>query len=224
MASKIMSVKPKAIIFDLGNVLVTVDNSLSTPRFAPHLQEEIDLKELENILYGFTKHTGWGKKGDETKLYEDYHAGNITTTEFTNEINKLLKFHPSMTPELFQQLWPDRFTRKEKSIELLKRLKAYKRYMLSDTNEMDIELEKKLHPDIFAEFDDLFFSHQTRKDKYSYDAWKNVIRKSGLRPEEHLFIDDKADHVQRAKDLGIQGIVFESPEQLETELQKLGML
>src|SRR5258708_1086297 len=156
--------KPKVLIFDLGNVFLKVDNSISTPKFLPHLQEAIEMKELENLLYGFTSHRGWGKEVGKTKLYEEYHAGRITTAEFIAEIQKILKFSPTMTAELFRELWPDRFARIEESIMILKRLKKYKKYMLSDTNEMNIELEKKLQPDVFAEFDGLFFSHETHDD------------------------------------------------------------
>lgn len=126
-----------------------------------------------------------------------------------------------MTLDVFQNLWPARFKRKEKSIAILQRLAPFKKYLLSDTNEMDINAQQKENPDIFAHFDELFFSHQTHVDKYNHQAWRNVLAKSVLPPEQHVFIDDKADHVQRAKELGIKGIVFESPEQLEEELRQL---
>lgn len=45
-----------------------------------------------------------------------------------------------------------------------------------------------------------------------------------LAPEQILFIDDRAKHVRGAQYVGMQGLVWESAEQLEAELEAMGLL
>ncbi|MEW2418276.1 HAD family phosphatase [Streptomyces sp. NPDC046866] len=50
-------------------------------------------------------------------------------------------------------------------------------------------------------------------------AYQWCIRALGLPPEEILFVDDRADNVRAARELGLQGHVFTSPEELRALLE-----
>ena len=54
-------------------------------------------------------------------------------------------------------------------------------------------------------------------------VFKHVLREIGFKPEEAVFVDDIAEYVNSAKELGIHGIQFASRQALETELQQLGV-
>ena len=51
--------------------------------------------------------------------------------------------------------------------------------------------------------------------------YTGLFRKYDLIPEECVFIDDKPENVQAAKDLGMAGIVFSSYDQAKGDLDRL---
>ena len=51
--------------------------------------------------------------------------------------------------------------------------------------------------------------------------FKLALKKAKAKPEECIYIDDRAVHVETAESLGMKGIVFESPQQLKKELEHL---
>lgn len=216
--------KQKAVIFDLGNVLVGVDYGLSIPLFVQYLSRPLSHKKLEAVLYGsYTKANQWGEY-EEHPIYKEYHRGKVTTKAFYEAIISQLPFKNSLTLEVFSDLWPDKFFRIEETIDILKQLKFHKRYLLSDTNELDADFEKKQHPDIFAEFDKLYLSYERGILKDEIRAWEEIFQISGLAPKEHIFIDDRQDHVRRARSLGMQGIKFTNTIQLQKDLRLMGYL
>ncbi|WP_327738753.1 HAD family phosphatase [Streptomyces nojiriensis] len=50
-------------------------------------------------------------------------------------------------------------------------------------------------------------------------AYQWCVRELGLPPEEILFVDDRAENVDAARRLGLQGHVFTSPEELRAALE-----
>ncbi len=206
----------KAVIFDLGDVLVIEHGSRPIPAFHTHLKRKYSNKELERLLYGSTLET------NTTTLFEEYHLGTISSRGFYQRLQKHISFAKTLTFEKFRELWPNRFTRNEEVIQILRQLTIHKRYLLSDTNEMDSSWIMSAFPDIFMEFDKVFFSFRTKADKYGPQAWHNVMKESGLPPEAHVFIDNNKGHVERARSLGLYGIVYTTPKKLWGELKKLG--
>ena len=53
--------------------------------------------------------------------------------------------------------------------------------------------------------------------------FKLALKRAKTKPEECIYIDDRAVHVETAQSLGTKGIVFESPQQLKKELRALGV-
>ncbi|MEW2087449.1 HAD family phosphatase [Streptomyces sp. NPDC005283] len=49
-------------------------------------------------------------------------------------------------------------------------------------------------------------------------AYQWCVRELGLPPEEILFVDDRAENVRAAQELGLQGHVFTSPSELQAAL------
>ena len=51
-----------------------------------------------------------------------------------------------------------------------------------------------------------------------------LLEKVGRAANECLLVDDAPQNIEAAKQLGLETILFRSPEQLRTELRKLGLL
>jgi len=63
------------------------------------------------------------------------------------------------------------------------------------------------------------FSHEVRLAKPEAEIYQHCLRGLGTKPEETVFIDDREPNVRAAKELGIQAIHLQSPEQLQAELE-----
>jgi len=60
--------------------------------------------------------------------------------------------------------------------------------------------------------------------KPQLEVYRKALAISQRRPEETLFIDDSPANIQAAQALGINGILYVSPLELRTDLEKLGLL
>lgn len=47
-----------------------------------------------------------------------------------------------------------------------------------------------------------------------------ALKKTGNKPEEVIFIDDKEEYARLAEKLGMKSVWFQNPQQLKTELKK----
>jgi putative hydrolase of the HAD superfamily len=70
-------------------------------------------------------------------------------------------------------------------------------------------------------FDVIFCSGDEGIAKPDPTAFELTLERLGLKPNEAVFIDDTREHVKAAQELGLQGILFTTAEELEKELARL---
>jgi putative hydrolase of the HAD superfamily len=74
-----------------------------------------------------------------------------------------------------------------------------------------------------SRFDVLVWSYQLLLVKPEPAIYHHLLEKLGTRPEETLFIDDRAENVAAANALGMNGLVFTTVEELRTDLIATGL-
>jgi putative hydrolase of the HAD superfamily len=115
----------------------------------------------------------------------------------------------------------ERFHLRPRMLELVRALRAkgLRVAILSDQTDWLDVLEAR---DRFCEsFDRVYNSFRVGKTKRDPSLFEDVSRDLGLRPDQIVFVDDKPDHVERARSRGLHGIVFGSEHQLFAELESL---
>ena len=70
-------------------------------------------------------------------------------------------------------------------------------------------------------FDEIFCSGDEGLTKPDPAAYKTVLHRLGVLPQEAIFIDDTNGHIVAARKLGIHGIIFTTVDQLTRELNVL---
>jgi putative hydrolase of the HAD superfamily len=70
-------------------------------------------------------------------------------------------------------------------------------------------------------FDVVFCSGDEGIAKPDPKAFELTLERLGFKPDEAVFIDDTREHVEAARKLGLQGILFTTAEELEEELVRL---
>ena len=197
----------KAILFDMGNVLIHFDATKSAKAFSELLG--VPEKELWEVFF-------------TSALERSYTRGEISSKEF---YGKIVERFPSKKLDYatFVYLWNDIFTENSEMEELLVKLKRkYPLYLISNTNELHFEYVRKRFR-LMGHFTQCFPSHGVGHRKPDPAMFEHVLREIQLKPDETIFIDDVAEFVEAAKRFGIHGIQFTSRRALETELRKRGV-
>lgn len=73
-------------------------------------------------------------------------------------------------------------------------------------------------------FDAMVISTEHIMIKPDPKIYKLVCEMLGIEPQEAVFIDDREINIKGAQNLGMKGILFNSPKDLEEDLKKLGIV
>jgi len=197
----------KAIVFDLGNVLIPFDYSIAVRR----------LNAIEENL-GETFLTFYKANYE---LHRSFERGDLSKEKFISLMLDALS--NKIEEETFCKIYSEIFTVNQNVASLLPELKRnYKLVLLSNTN----AIHKKYgwgRYEFIQYFDKLILSHEVNAVKPEEKIYKAVVEFTGLQPKEHLFIDDILEYVDGAKNLGWDGIQFLGYENLIEELQMRGI-
>ncbi len=201
------------IFLDIGMVLVGLD-------YEPALATLSDLNGLpaNEITHRLDNHSG----------ILDYEKGLLTTEEFFQQVTQLLGIDVSL--ESFKGIWTSALVVDGKdsngllSSELFQQLRQDHRVIaLSNTNEMQFGYLSRVHP-LINKFDDYVLSYQVGHLKPDPEIYRVALQESGASPEESLFVDDLAENIEAAEQLGMKGVVFRGESQLREDLEELGIL
>ena len=195
----------KAIIFDYGNIISSVDNN----RFLEELSRATGKAgaELDQLICS---------SADELRKYE---TGLITSDQFFERVVK--KRGLKLDKKTFIKLFTGRFTPMAETHELIRKQKTgYKLGLLSNTNEWDYEYEIK-QCGVFSLFDSVTVSFKVGAMKPDRKIYLDALDKLGVRPDESVYIDDIREYADAAGMLGIKCIHYTSHEDLLRYLRSL---
>ena len=189
-----MSVKIKNIIFDLGGVVLDID-------------ENIVYKELEKIGIS-TSELAHSKEFMD--IMSKFDTGIYTAPTFRKKMKALIG-QEKMTDQRFDAIWNSMLLDiPRERIEAIEKVKKhYKIFLMSNSNVIHYDLYVR---DLqlrfgYNEFDELFnksyFSFAEHLEKPDPRFFELILDHEGLLPEETLFIDDTAENIKAAKSLGI---------------------
>ena len=197
----------KAIIFDLGRVIVPFDFTRGY-----RLMEPLCSYPAADIP----------KRLSTTDLVTRFESGTIEPEDFVRQISEVLELRATY-PE-FCDIWSSVFLPEtlvpESLLEGLK--KRYRLILLSNTNAIHFEMIRKNYP-LLRHFDAFVLSYRVGAMKPARAIYERAVEEAGCKPEECFFTDDIAEYVNGARAVGIDGVQFESREQLERELAKRGV-
>ena len=188
----------KAIIFDMGGVLVDLDKL----RCVKNFKERAGLDRIEEILDCY----------HQRGFFHDLEGGRLTLEEFYAEALKLCR--PGATAEDIKECFCSLLVRVPKyKADLLNELKEnYDLYILSNNNPITTGFAEGLFEAAgapYSVFKELFISSEMKLQKPSEEIFNKVIRRVGCAPEEILFIDDSRINADAASALGIRGVYYD---------------
>lgn len=195
-----MNIKIKAVIFDVGGVLV--DWRTPFQIFLNHFGLELDsaLQIAKDIIV-------------EAEL------GKISVDEFCRRVMGKLGYKTEW-PDL-RKIMPEKFIPMEVTFKLLKEIKRqYRLVLLTNAEVGQIEAMDKLWH--FKQFFELIIDSSVVKlRKPQPQIFLLVCKTLALKPEECLLLDDEMKNVDAAKKLGLKTVHFINPKTSVAEIKKI---
>ncbi len=186
----------KNLIFDLGGVIINLDTNAT-------------VKALEKL----------GKLTDDDSIsiyslefFRNYEKGLLSDEEFSKQLQK--KLNNCSTEDLITAWNSMLLDIPPARLEFLKWLrKNYRMFLLSNTNQIHIDQVNIILKDVCGAedfshfFDKAYYSHQLKMRKPDTEIFEHVLEENKLEAEETLFIDDSAENLKGAEQLGIKTLL-----------------
>ena len=197
----------RAVIFDIGRVLIRVDLS----RAMQGLSQAIPLspEELWKALQNDPRWMDWQEGRISPR---DWHlhvtgrlGGRLSFEEFAAAWNRALDPEPMQSDEFLGRL-----------------AKKYRLAVLSNTDPIHMQEEETRYP-FFRHFPVRIYSYRVGASKPNPLIYREALKGCKVTAREAVFVDDVPGYVEAAKQLGMQGITYQSSEQLVADLESLGV-
>lgn len=197
----------RAVVFDLGKVLVDFDYAIAARNLAARARLTPD---------EIATHFG------AVPLLIEYETGRLTSGQFHQRVCALTGYCGSLEEfagcfgDIFSEIWP--------MIQLQDALRAggMPTYVFSNTNELAVRHIRKRFP-FFANFNGYILSFEHGAMKPSPPLYEVVERVTGLGGGEILYIDDRPENAEAGAGRGWKVIVHTSPESTISRCRDLGL-
>jgi glucose-1-phosphatase len=198
--------KRRAIIFDIGRVLVRLDIAGAMGGLAG--------------MISLTPQETWAAIEHDPR-WHDWQEGRMSPRDWQLHICRRLGVNLSF--EQFSDIW-NRVLDPTPVLDSTFLESLSKRYclaVLSNTDPIHVaELEKRFH--FFRFFKHRIYSCVVGASKPSPLIFRAALQACKTTADNAIYIDDIPAYVEAARQLGMTGIVFQSPDQLRADLEPFG--
>lgn len=183
----------KAIVFDIGGVLVQLD----MPGCIEAFRRILGFERITELL------DPWHQKG----IYGEMEAGTLSADEFRRQV--LADSRPGCVPGDVDQAMKCLLAGVDpRTAQVVKSLRErYPLYLLSNNNPISmpfcLQALKDAGLDPETTFMDQFISCEMKMLKPSAQIYQEAVRRIGLPAKDVIFLDDNAANVEGARAVGI---------------------
>lgn len=200
---------PRAVLFDLGGVLLNVDLKVAFDAWAHHTHLTSDEVAARFRALPFL---------------EDHERGRIDDATFFARLRRELEL--SASTEAVESAWNSVFVGE---IGVTRRLVQRARlfvpcFALTNTTASHLATWPSQFPDLRACFDQVFASFQIGRRKPDAEAFNDACVAMGQRPQDVLFFDDSATNAVAAEAVGLQTVLVRGPADVQDALRRHGFL
>lgn len=198
----------RAVIFDLGRVLVAIDDTFLVER----LFKGLDAADTQQLA----------RRTMADPAMVEFNSGRITPQAFYEKMRRTYSW--DLTFDAFKSLWCRIFYPMDGMEELILQLRGKVALgLLSDTDPLHYNHIVTAWPWI-AGFKNPTLSYQVGVMKPDPEIYRAAAENVRTPLENCLYIDDLADNIEGARAVGMNAVRFESVAQLTTVLHELRLL
>jgi HAD superfamily hydrolase (TIGR01509 family) len=205
--------RPKAVIFDIGRVIVRLDVKRALTPMAAAMNGAGDPSAQR-----FSPEDAWEIiRADQRWL--DWQEGRLSPTEWHQHLMRRLKL--SLSYEQFRDAWnlvldPELIVGEKLFVELSARCRLA---LLSNTDPIHVECLEQ-HFTFGRHFPVRIYSCTVGVSKPSPVIYQAALDSLGVAPQEAVYIDDIQEFVDAARHMGLDAIRFENRDSLELDLRR----
>lgn len=197
------------IIFDLGGVLLNLDYGKTEKAFV-----ELGLENFGEIYTQL----------NQTPVFDDFETGKTDAATFISQLKKQAGIE--IANEAIIRAWNAMLLDFPlRRLQILQQLRNYHDLiLLSNTNEIhelafnDILMRTHGFPNLGVFFDRVYLSHRLGMRKPNAEIFRYILDENGFEAQHTLFIDDSPQHIEGAKQLGIQTIHLQKDMTIEKDI------
>ena len=200
----------KAVIFDLGNVLIGFDHTIAVKKILKHTPKKS--RDIYDLFF-------------DSDLTQEFEKGKTGTLEFFQQVQAALELKISYGE--FLPIWNEIFFSKPESEDFVSSLNSgIKLALLSNINQLHYEYIREEFSSTIGLFepDKIIPSFRTgfiKPDKEIYDL---ALKALDVPRESVVYVDDRLDLIEAALSYGIKSIQFKSAKELKQKFQDLGII
>jgi len=193
----------KAVIFDLGGVLI--ENPASKMKM--FISNALDISERALV--------------DRSSPYiADFQKGLISENELWKRVTKNTWNQQEFGVSIWKRAIEEAYSPKKEMFSLITMLKKcdLKIGILSNT---EIPVVEFFQDKDFSMFDEIIYSCLEGLRKPEKEIYLLSINRIGFNADEIIFVDDREENVIAARQIGITGIQFFSPDQVKKDIESM---
>ena len=200
---------PRAMIFDIGRVIIRVDLSRSIGKLG---KRDVSADSHLQVLRELEADPRWPDWQEGRMTARQWHAHLAQKYQFSNEFDEFCATWNSVLEP--GTILPDAlFDRLSESCRLA---------LLSNTDPIHVAHMEATFPFVHH-FPVRIYSCRVGVSKPSPAIFHRALRELGALPEEVMFVDDVSDNVSAAARLGIKAFHFISADEFLDQLRPLGI-
>lgn len=197
----------RAVIFDIGRVLIRVNVSRAMDGLASGIS--LTPQEVWSAIEKDPRMLDWQEGRISPRDWhlhlKNHLGGSLTFEQFSEVWNRALDPNPIHADSFLESL-----------------SKSYRLALLSNTDPLHMAHAEESYS-FFRFFPHRIYSYRVGASKPDPLIYREALNACKVRAEEAVYIDDVPTYAEAARHLGMAGIVFQSPEQLQTDLRSLGI-
>jgi len=195
----------KSVIFDWGGVLI--DDPV--PGLMKYCAQALGASEEDYIKA-------------HSKFAMDFQKGSINEDAFWGRICAELKTQKPRIPSLWGDAFKSVYSPRADMFSIVSTLhqNGYRTALLSNTEAPAMLFFHQLR---YNMFDVAVFSCAAGTRKPERRIYELTVEMLGSQPAQSVFVDDKPEYVEGAKETGLNTILFESIDQVKNELDRFGV-
>ncbi|MFH1837196.1 MAG: HAD family phosphatase [Candidatus Omnitrophota bacterium] len=199
----------KAILFDLGNVIVKFDPAIAEEGYSKHGKIE------KNTFVDYIMDPG---------DVDRYMEGKLSSSKFYTKTRN--KFRLDIGFKDFYEIWNSIFYPYPEMEEIVKNLKEkfpdIRLVLVSNTNEKHFIFLKENYS-VLGHFDEHVLSHEVGLIKPKPGIFKQALRVGDSLAKETLYFDDRQDLIDAARIMGIKAFLFTDHKELKQQLARFNI-
>lgn len=196
----------KAILFDLGNVVIHID--------------------FRRVLASWSRASGvsaddLARRFVAEEVYEQHERGEVSGEEYHRHLNRMLEMEISF--EHFVVGW------NEVLGEVVAETAEFLRdadgkiglYAFTNSNELHRTVWSERYKETLSHFQKVYCSSQLGMRKPEPEAFRAILKDMGVEASQVVFLDDLKENIEAARALGLTTIHFQESRAAIAELRRL---